>query len=228
MPLPLTICCSSKSRLVILPGFTFLVPGHLGSPRQSNHQSQLPASSSGPADLPSQTASISNQPFSTNHRTDRQTDRHGPGDKTCTNTHWRSINDSNVANDSLLMQTPQHSTQAADDWQCLLDIQSTSGVLYQAVKGCLQQPWCMVSDYLCSKNDATKLICTAAVVMARIWRTGFALASVTYIYSKHHMIMYVNAANVNTANFWLSYAGYKKYSKNNKNHGTAPVQVNPS
>jgi len=35
MPLPLTISCSSKSRLVYLPGFTFLVPAHPGSPRQS-------------------------------------------------------------------------------------------------------------------------------------------------------------------------------------------------
>jgi len=30
MPLPLTISCSSK----IQTGFTFLVPAHLGSPRQ--------------------------------------------------------------------------------------------------------------------------------------------------------------------------------------------------
>jgi len=36
MPLPLTISCSSKSRLALsLPGFTFLVPAHPGSPRQS-------------------------------------------------------------------------------------------------------------------------------------------------------------------------------------------------
>ena len=36
--LPLTISCSSKSRLVylpVLPGFTFLVPAHPSSPRQS-------------------------------------------------------------------------------------------------------------------------------------------------------------------------------------------------
>jgi len=33
MPLPLTISCSSKSRLVF--GFTFLVPAHPGSPGQS-------------------------------------------------------------------------------------------------------------------------------------------------------------------------------------------------
>jgi len=31
MPLPLTVSCSSKSRL----GFTFLVPAHLGSPGQN-------------------------------------------------------------------------------------------------------------------------------------------------------------------------------------------------
>jgi len=43
MPLPLTISCSSKSRLdlpsnpdwIYLPGFTFLVPAHPGSPGQS-------------------------------------------------------------------------------------------------------------------------------------------------------------------------------------------------
>jgi len=39
MPLPLTLSCSSKSTLVIwyvyLPGFTFLVPAHPGSPGQS-------------------------------------------------------------------------------------------------------------------------------------------------------------------------------------------------
>jgi len=35
MPLPLTISCSSKSRLV-LPSFTFLVLAHTGSPRQSS------------------------------------------------------------------------------------------------------------------------------------------------------------------------------------------------
>jgi len=35
MPLPLTISCSSKSRLVLLPGFTFLVLAHPGSPGQS-------------------------------------------------------------------------------------------------------------------------------------------------------------------------------------------------
>jgi len=34
MPLPLTISCSSKSRLVLLnlPGFTFLVSAHPGGP----------------------------------------------------------------------------------------------------------------------------------------------------------------------------------------------------
>jgi len=31
MPLPLTVCCFSKIQI----GFTFLVPAHLGSPRQS-------------------------------------------------------------------------------------------------------------------------------------------------------------------------------------------------
>ena len=35
MPLPLTISCSSKSRLVFLAGFTFLVPAHLGGPGQN-------------------------------------------------------------------------------------------------------------------------------------------------------------------------------------------------
>jgi len=30
MPLPLTVCCSSKIQI----GFTFLVPAHLGSPGQ--------------------------------------------------------------------------------------------------------------------------------------------------------------------------------------------------
>ena len=35
IPLPLTISCFSKSRLVYLPGFTFWVPAHLGSPRQN-------------------------------------------------------------------------------------------------------------------------------------------------------------------------------------------------
>jgi len=34
-PLPLTIACSSKSKLVYLPGFTFLVPAHPGSPGQN-------------------------------------------------------------------------------------------------------------------------------------------------------------------------------------------------
>jgi len=34
-PLPLTISCSSKSRLVYLPGFTFLVQAYLGSPGQN-------------------------------------------------------------------------------------------------------------------------------------------------------------------------------------------------
>jgi len=34
MPLPLTISCSSKSRLVFFPGSTFLVPAYPGSPRQ--------------------------------------------------------------------------------------------------------------------------------------------------------------------------------------------------
>jgi len=31
MPLPLTISCSSRFRLVLLPGFTFLIPAHPGS-----------------------------------------------------------------------------------------------------------------------------------------------------------------------------------------------------
>jgi len=35
MPLPLTISCSSKSRLVLFPGFTFLVPAYVGSPGQN-------------------------------------------------------------------------------------------------------------------------------------------------------------------------------------------------
>jgi len=35
MPLPLTVSCSSKSRLFYLPGFTFLVPAHPGSPGHS-------------------------------------------------------------------------------------------------------------------------------------------------------------------------------------------------
>jgi len=35
MPLPLTIFCCSKSRLVLLLGFTFLLPAHPRSPRQS-------------------------------------------------------------------------------------------------------------------------------------------------------------------------------------------------
>ena len=35
MPLLLTVSCSSKSRLVYLPGFTFLVPAHPGSPGQN-------------------------------------------------------------------------------------------------------------------------------------------------------------------------------------------------
>jgi len=35
MPLPLTISCSSKSRLVYLRGFTFLVLAHLGGLSQS-------------------------------------------------------------------------------------------------------------------------------------------------------------------------------------------------
>ena len=35
MPLPLTIYCSSKSRLVYLPGFAFLVLTYPGSPGQS-------------------------------------------------------------------------------------------------------------------------------------------------------------------------------------------------
>jgi len=34
MPLPLTVSCSSKSRHVLLPAFTFLVPAHPGSPGQ--------------------------------------------------------------------------------------------------------------------------------------------------------------------------------------------------
>jgi len=34
MPLPLAISCSSKSRLVYLPGFTFLVPAHPSNPGQ--------------------------------------------------------------------------------------------------------------------------------------------------------------------------------------------------
>jgi len=33
MPLPLTISCSSKSRLVLPSCFIFLVPAHPGSPR---------------------------------------------------------------------------------------------------------------------------------------------------------------------------------------------------
>jgi len=35
MPLPRTISCSSKSRLIFLPGFIFLVPAHPGSPGQN-------------------------------------------------------------------------------------------------------------------------------------------------------------------------------------------------
>jgi len=35
IPLPLTISCSSKFRLVLLSWFSFLVPAHPGSPRQS-------------------------------------------------------------------------------------------------------------------------------------------------------------------------------------------------
>jgi len=35
MPLPLTISCSSESRLVLLSGFTFLVLAHPGTPGQS-------------------------------------------------------------------------------------------------------------------------------------------------------------------------------------------------
>ena len=35
MPLPLTTSCSSKSDWFYLPGFTFLVPTHLGSPGQN-------------------------------------------------------------------------------------------------------------------------------------------------------------------------------------------------
>jgi len=34
MLVPLTVSRSSKSRLLYLPGFTFLMPAHLGSPRQ--------------------------------------------------------------------------------------------------------------------------------------------------------------------------------------------------
>jgi len=35
MPLLFTVSCSSKSRLFYLPGFTFLVPAHPGSPGQN-------------------------------------------------------------------------------------------------------------------------------------------------------------------------------------------------
>jgi len=35
VPQPLNISCSSKSRLVHLPGSTFLVVAHMGSPGQS-------------------------------------------------------------------------------------------------------------------------------------------------------------------------------------------------
>jgi len=35
MPLPLTVSCSSKSRLVLPLGFTFLVPAYLGSSGQN-------------------------------------------------------------------------------------------------------------------------------------------------------------------------------------------------
>jgi len=53
-----------------------------------NHQSQLPASSSDPADTPPQTASRSNQLFCHN-APDRLTD--GPGDKSCINTRFSSV-----------------------------------------------------------------------------------------------------------------------------------------
>jgi len=35
MPLPLTVFCSSKSRLVLPPGSTFVVPAYPGSPGQN-------------------------------------------------------------------------------------------------------------------------------------------------------------------------------------------------
>ena len=35
MPLPLTVSCSSKSRLVLPSWFTILVPAHPGSPEQN-------------------------------------------------------------------------------------------------------------------------------------------------------------------------------------------------